>query len=87
MKTHHSHRLSCPDCQGPVSRVQRRLIDRLAGLFVPVLRYQCTAARCGWEGLLRRPSRGTRQRLDTSSYMPRQVLDAPQGAALRPRAP
>jgi hypothetical protein len=44
----------CPQCQGRLDRVPRGVFDRVLSLFVPLRRYRCRSARCGWEGLLRR---------------------------------
>lgn len=42
---------NCPRCGGlRVDRIQRRLIDRLIGMFIPIRRFYCAA--CGWEGNL-----------------------------------
>ena len=43
----------CPMCGGPALRIRRRLIDRLVSLVIPVHRYQCQMATCGWHGNLR----------------------------------
>lgn len=45
---------ACPHCNGPLDRVHRRLIDRLASLFTPVQRYRCRNFSCRWEGNLRK---------------------------------
>jgi len=37
--------------------VARRWFDRLFSLFMPVVRYRCVSAGCGWEGLLMRRHR------------------------------
>ena len=43
----------CPRCGATgLVRVQRRAVDRLLGLFVPMRRYRCTHVECGWEGNL-----------------------------------
>ena len=44
---------SCPRCGAPVVRIRRRLIDRLQSIFLPVHRYCCSGAGCGWEGNVR----------------------------------
>lgn len=41
----------CPRCSGPIHRVHRHTIDRLISLYVPVRRYSCASAQCGWRGL------------------------------------
>jgi hypothetical protein len=48
---------SCPHCQRRTDRVARRWHDRVLSLFVPVERYRCVSAGCGWEGLLKRRHR------------------------------
>lgn len=55
-----------------VLRVPRHFGDRVVGLFVPLRRYRCASALCGWEGLLRK---GERVRQDVP-YRGRRVLDA-----------
>lgn len=44
----------CPKCNSPVTRIQRRFIDRLASLVKPVQRYRCSYKGwgCDWEGNL-----------------------------------
>lgn len=44
----------CPACKHTTHRVHRRLIDLLANLFVPILRFRCGAMDCDWEGNMRR---------------------------------
>lgn len=48
-----STRRPCPSCGGPMSRVRRSAIDRLASLLTPRQRYRCASIQCGWEGSLR----------------------------------
>lgn len=45
----------CPECNSPVRRVRRRLIDRIVSLITPVRRYRCCAYGwgCNWRGNLR----------------------------------
>lgn len=43
-------RLACPQCKGPLSRIPRRLLDRLTSIFKPVQRYRCRNFACQWEG-------------------------------------
>lgn len=45
-------RPACPQCAGPVSRIPRRLVDRIGSLFKPVHRYRCRSLVCSWEGNL-----------------------------------
>ena len=40
---------ACPECGGELFRVDRRFIDRLLSLFIPVQRFRCTNPRCGYE--------------------------------------
>jgi len=44
---------ACPRCSGIVSRVARRLVDRVANCFTSTRRYHCHSMGCGWEGNLR----------------------------------
>ena len=45
----------CPQCNAPLDRVHRRIVDRLASWFTPVHRYRCRMKGwgCDWEGNLR----------------------------------
>jgi len=45
----------CPQCNAPLDRVQRRIVDRLASWFSPLRRYRCRMKgwSCDWEGNLR----------------------------------
>ena len=45
----------CPQCNAPLDRVHRRIVDRLASWFTPVYRYRCRMKGwgCDWEGNLR----------------------------------
>lgn len=46
---------TCPACEGTdLIRVRRRLIDRVASLFLGVRRFRCTHPGCEWEGNLRK---------------------------------
>jgi hypothetical protein len=47
---HRSHRPVCPQCNGEMERIARRLPDRFVSLFVPVHRYRCRSASCAWVG-------------------------------------
>lgn len=43
---------TCPNCNSTyLDRVQRRVIDRIIGLAIPLKRYHCSS--CGWEGNLK----------------------------------
>lgn len=42
----------CPLCNGHVTRIHRRLIDRIVSLVLPVQRYQCHD--CQWQGNINR---------------------------------
>ena len=42
----------CPNCGDSLERIPRRVIDRLAGLWHPVHRYQCRNPLCYWQGNL-----------------------------------
>jgi hypothetical protein len=44
----------CPVCQRMTHRVHRRVLDMIVNLFVPILRFRCSAMDCDWEGRLRR---------------------------------
>lgn len=43
---------ACPHCGRATERVARDLTDRVLSLLMPVKRYRCEEATCGWEGLL-----------------------------------
>jgi hypothetical protein len=43
--------LRCPKCSGRIHRVHRDAVDRLISFYVPVRRYRCANAQCGWHGL------------------------------------
>lgn len=43
-------RLVCPQCGDDLVRVERRLLDRLFSLVVPLQRYRCRLHDCQWEG-------------------------------------
>src|SRR4051794_8172405 len=45
--------LQCPLCQGRISRVPRRAIDKLISRVSYRQRYRCASYTCGWEGNLR----------------------------------
>jgi len=59
---------ACPRCHRRTDRIARRWFDRCLGLFMPVLRYRCASAGCGWEGLL---LRHRRRRMTAAAYRPR----------------
>jgi hypothetical protein len=44
-----------PQCNAPLDRVPRRIVDRLASWFSPLRRYRCRMKgwSCDWEGNLR----------------------------------
>ena len=42
----------CPICNAFLVRTPRRLVDRLWGIFKPVLRYRCQRFSCQWHGNL-----------------------------------
>jgi hypothetical protein len=52
---HSSRGRVCPQCNGPVERVRRRILDRLVSWIMPVHRYRCRMKGwgCDWEGNLR----------------------------------
>jgi len=45
--------LQCPLCQGRLSRIPRRPIDKLISRVSYRQRYRCASYTCGWEGNLR----------------------------------
>jgi hypothetical protein len=74
--------LACPRCHAAgLMRVHRHLPDRLLSLFQPNLRLRCSAASCGWEGLVRRGmlAGGGAQRGSARCRMP--VLEVARGPA------
>ena len=44
---------ACPRCNGPATRVPRRLVDLIMSAFVAVSRFRCKSKDCGWEGNVR----------------------------------
>jgi hypothetical protein len=44
----------CPTCGQPIVRIQRRPLDRLHSVFVPVWRFACSSRNCGWTDTIRR---------------------------------
>lgn len=47
-------RRTCPKCGGQLSRVKRRLLDRLTGWMTGIVRrYRCDHPDCAWEGNLK----------------------------------
>jgi hypothetical protein len=52
---HSSGEHVCPQCNAPLDRVQRRIVDRLVSWISPVRRYRCRMKgwSCDWEGNLR----------------------------------
>ena len=44
---------TCPRCNGPATRVPRRLVDLILSAFVAVSRFRCKSKDCGWEGNVR----------------------------------
>ena len=82
MKAHVTPALSCPLCTVQLFRVPRSLGDRLVGLFMPVRRFRCASAVCGWEGLLLRDRNERR----ADRYRDRKVLDAASASCSPVRA-
>jgi hypothetical protein len=77
---------SCPRCQRRTDRVARRWYDRILSLFMPVVRYRCASAGCGWEGLLMRRHRVRLRagRPADSSYRPQWLEAARLGSKSPP---
>ncbi len=77
---------SCPRCQRRTDRVARRWFDRFLSLFMPVVRYRCASAGCGWEGLLMRRHRLRRRttRPADASYRPQWLEPARLRAGGKP---
>jgi uncharacterized protein with PIN domain len=52
---HSSSEHVCPQCNAPLDRVQRRIVDRLVSRISPVRHYRCRMKgwSCDWEGNLR----------------------------------
>jgi hypothetical protein len=42
--------LRCPTCGSELSRIHRRVSDRVVNLFAPVRRYRCRNRDCYWQG-------------------------------------
>lgn len=40
----------CPICKSYATRIPRRLIDRVTGVFKPSYRYKCLNYYCHWQG-------------------------------------
>lgn len=49
---HQENEPRCPKCGTVVIRIPRHLGDRVVSLFRPLLRYECHALACGWEGTM-----------------------------------
>jgi hypothetical protein len=50
----HSPKLTtirCPQCNGDLRQVHRRLSERLVGWYVPLRRYRCYNRECRWQGV------------------------------------
>ena len=43
---------ACPLCAARLERVDRRFVDRLVSLVLPLHRYHCQNFSCGWSGNL-----------------------------------
>ncbi len=52
-----ARRLACPTCGGDLSRIPRRIVDRLLSVLRPVQRYRCRNFACQWVGNLPGSSR------------------------------
>jgi hypothetical protein len=77
----------CPQCRCRLLRVPRNLGDRCIALVVPVRRYRCAAAVCGWEGLFRQHDWPLVPSQDHANDLPGQVLDASRGFPSPHRSP
>jgi len=52
----------CPTCNSLLYRSQRRPVNRLIQLFVPLQRYYCVNPQCRWQGLRIKPLRKSQER-------------------------
>jgi hypothetical protein len=50
---HASRGRTCPRCNGSIYRVERRFVDLLVSVLIPVHRYRCGEMGCSWEGNMR----------------------------------
>lgn len=74
---------SCPRCERRAERMARSWGDRVVSLFMPVVRYRCVSAGCGWQGLLlRRHRRHTEFAAD--AYRPQWLEPSRMDGARRP---
>lgn len=73
--------LDCPQCHCRLLRVPRTWTDHCVDAVVPVRRYRCSAAVCGWQGLLRRRDWPAAPAGYPPVDLPSQVLDAASGFA------
>jgi len=51
----------CPTCSSLLYRSQRRPVNRILHLFVPLQRYYCVNPQCRWQGLRIKPLRKTQE--------------------------
>lgn len=86
MSNLHNGERVCPNCGWRTQRVQRLFADRLISLFVPVMRYRCQSATCGWEGRVRDDGRTRADAHRNGDYVPRHRLGAAGSAPPAPRA-
>ena len=49
MRSYDPYDLRCPQCSFELIRVQRRFVDSLVSVFMPVRRFRCTSLACGFE--------------------------------------
>ncbi|MDP2004253.1 MAG: hypothetical protein Q8K45_01145 [Rubrivivax sp.] len=87
MKASHRQEMtgrSCPRCKRRADRMARGWFDRVLSLFMPIVRYRCASAECGWEGLLMRRHRRRPEHHQPPAYRP-QWLDAARPAPKPPR--
>jgi hypothetical protein len=47
---------NCPICKSYATRIRRRFLDRVTGIFNPSYRYRCLNFHCHWQGNIRQQS-------------------------------
>ena len=58
----------CHHCDGLLTQIPRRLVDRALSVFIPIHRYRCPNFLCVFEGNLRDRPLGTREVLNSFGF-------------------